>query len=204
MRSTIRSPLCYRLPLMPNNIYFESPRFVSVAILALGLMGGCKQTQPVSGSGDEWRSWTPNEKRFFVRGFVDGSGSGSVEACAKMDDLTVVNDQKPEDGLVDTPSVRCRQAYGKFSKIRIAGSGPKEARVDVSAYTNVLDDFYSHTECRAMPYSILLTHLDDNEFKSGEDLYKFVRSGPGWGFFSIDGIEKCLAGYQALTLPTKQ
>jgi hypothetical protein len=68
--------------------------------------------------------------------------------------------------------------------------------VDVSAYTIVLDDFYRHPECRSMPYSVLLAHLNDNEFKSGEDLYKFVRSGPGWGSFSIDGIARCLTGYR--------
>jgi hypothetical protein len=189
---------------MPSKIFSESRTVISIVVFAFGLMTGCRQSKPVSGSGDEWLSWTPNEKRFFVMGFVDGSGSGSVEACVKMDDLTVVNDRKPEDGLLDTPSARCRNAYGKFSKVRITGSGPRGAREDVSAYTNVLDDFYRYPECRAMPYSILLTHLDDNEFKSGEDLYKFVRSGPGWGSFSVDGIERCLPGYQALTPPTKQ
>jgi hypothetical protein len=79
----------------------------------------------------------------------------------------------------------------------MAGNNVTSASIDVSAYTNVLDDFYRHSECRRMPYSVLLEHLNDEEFKSGEDLYKFVRSGPGWGFFTgFDGIEKCLPGYQ--------
>jgi hypothetical protein len=116
-----------------------------------------------------------------------------------MDDLTIPNDKKPDDGVLPIPSGLCRHARDGFSKARFAGGNPTDGRgsmVDVAAYTQVLDHFYSHPECRRMPYSIVLSHLNDREFKSGEDLYHFVRSGPGWGSFSgFDGIEKCLPGY---------
>jgi hypothetical protein len=62
-----------------------------------------------------------------------------------------------------------------------------------SKYVSVIDDFYRHPECRAMPYAAIMEHLDDKEYKAGEDLYKFVRSGDAqWGMFSgFDGMSDC-------------
>lgn len=83
----------------------------------------------------------------------------------------------------------CMQLRKKYSHVEV-GRGLAAYTV---AYTSVIDDFYKHPECRMMPYSTLLEHLDDKEYKSGEDLYKFVRSGAaGWGSFSIAGIADCL------------
>jgi hypothetical protein len=44
-----------------------------------------------------------------------------------------------------------------------------------------------------MPYMTIMQHLNDAEFKSGDDLYMLVRSGNAqWGAFSgFDGMEKC-------------
>jgi hypothetical protein len=178
-----------------------------ISLFAVVFVIGCNRQKPIFGSGDEWRSWNTEQKRLYVTGFVDGWSTGSLEACDKIDDFTTIaqNDkaQNPSyrfDSVIPLPSARCRLASDKFSKAQLSGADPTSPEgmfVDVSAYTNVLDDFYRHPECRRMPYSTLLEHLNDNEFKSGEDLYKFVRSGPGWGFFSgFDGIEKCLPGYQ--------
>jgi len=179
-----------------------SKSFPLIALI-LCLTAGCKQKQPIAGSGDEWLSWTSDQKRFYVAGFVDGWGNGSSEACEKIDDFTTIgadNVTDPThkfDNVIPLPSSRCRHASDHFSKARLSGGDPTSGRgvfVDVSVYTNVLDDFYRHPECLRMPYFVLLAHLNDREFKSGEDLYKLVRSGPGWGSFSIDGIDKCLSG----------
>jgi hypothetical protein len=177
-----------------------------LSLFAVVLVIGCNRQKPTLGSGDEWRSWKPNQKRSYIVGFVDGWSTSSSKACDKIDDFTTIaQDNKADpshkfDNVLPLPSARCREASDKFSKEQLSGVDQTSLRgmfVDVSVYTNVLDDFYRHPECRPMPYSILLAHLNDNEFKSGEDLYKFVRSGPGWGFFSgFDGIEKCLPGYQ--------
>jgi len=72
------------------------------------------------------------------------------------------------------------------------GGKLKDATFDVSEYASVLDTFYEHPECRVMPYVVLLQHLNDKEFRSGEDLFKLVHTEhpTGWGLFS--GFEPCI------------
>jgi hypothetical protein len=63
-----------------------------------------------------------------------------------------------------------------------------------SQYVKVVDDFYRHPECRVIPYSMLMEHLDDGDFVDGDTLFRQVRAGKiNFGFFSAwDGVEDCL------------
>jgi hypothetical protein len=159
---------------------------------------GCKRKLPVMGTGDEWRSWSAAERRQYLVGYLEGQLAAVYKTCHLSDDFAEQDGQTLYPNHF--PSRRCTDAAPKYSKARVDfadESTGKGRSLDVSVYTNVLDTFYSHRECRIMPYEIILQHLNDQEFKSGDDLYKFVRSGPGWGAFSgFDGIEKCLPGYR--------
>ena len=188
---------------MSTNMHRNFKLSLPITLLTLCLISGCKQAKPIPESGDEWLSLTPKEKQRYVIGFVDGWTVGSYTACRKIDDFAVLDNNKSEDmarkleNVIPSPSAFCMHLRPEFSKVRVSGNDATSPSIDISAYTNVLDEFYRHPECRRMPYSILLEHLNDEEFKSGEDLYKFVRSGPSWGGFTgFAGIEKCLPGYQ--------
>lgn len=167
---------------------------IAVAFLFCIIATSCKREKPMMASGDEWRSWTKDQKHAYLVGFLDGQPAGASQVCNKMDDLTRLKNPDPQNP-VDSPSLRCRNAREEYSKAHLIAPDPGTlggASLDVTAYSNVLDDFYRHPECRAMPYVILLSHLDDKEFKSGEELFRYVRSDPGWGSFTIPGIESCL------------
>jgi hypothetical protein len=188
---------------MSTNMRCNFKSSLPITVLIFCLISGCKQAKPIPESGDEWLAFTPKEKQRYVIGFVEGWMVGSSKACRQIDDFTVLDNNKSADtarkleNVLPSPSAFCMHIRPEFSKMQVSGGDMTSASIDVSAYTNVLDDFYRHSECRRMPYSILLEHLNDEEFKSGEELYKFVRSGPGWGAFSgFDGIEKCLPGYR--------
>ena len=89
----------------------------------------------------------------------------------------------------------CRSTGKHYSKAHMVppDKSSKPPTYDVSDYTTVTDTFYQHPECRVMPYVILLEHLDDKDYLSGEDLFKLVHGGhPLWGSFTgFDGMEKC-------------
>lgn len=110
--------------------------------------------------------------------YLDGNGSGTTALCNALDRREVLGDES---------CMRSRPAY-THGDARVLGS----LRY-VDPYVAVIDDFYKHAECRAMPYRAIMKHLNDAEYKSGEELYKFVRAGDAaWGAFSsFDGIENC-------------
>ncbi|HEY5055861.1 MAG TPA: hypothetical protein VII58_06855 [Acidobacteriaceae bacterium] len=130
---------------------------------------------------------TAAEKTTYVMGFIDGWNEGASERC-----LAEANRPGPpwphEDTM--TPEGACMADGKHFTRGVIMTD-------DVSAYTSVIDAFYSHSECRMMPYPVLLEHLDDAEYKPGEEFYQFVRSGPPWGAFSIEGVDKCYGAAQS-------
>jgi len=121
------------------------------------------------------------EKSSYVLGFIDGWNSGAADRC--LSDTIYSGRHYPHEDTM-TPEGACMADSKHFTR-RVMMSD------DASAYTGVIDTFYSHPECRTMPYFALLEHLDDAEYKSGEELYQYVRSGPPWGQFSVDGIDKC-------------
>jgi len=172
---------------------------ISSTLLVCSILAasGCKRPTPAIGTGDEWRSWSASKREQYLVGYVEGHLAGTSQACKLADDRA---EQDGKTLYVDHfPSRRCQDAAPQYTQVHITSEDKATGRrrsLDLSAYVNVLDTFYAHSECRMMPYEIILQHLNDKEYKSGDDLYKFVRSGPGWGTFSgFDGIEKCLPGY---------
>jgi hypothetical protein len=121
---------------------------------------------------------TQREKEIFVSAYIDGNNLGASGLCNALERRETLRD----DSCMAWHPVYTHgdaKAIGSFNY--------------VAPYVSVIDDFYKHSECHAMPYVFIMEHLNDAEFKSGEALYKFVRSGQAaWGSFSgFDGIEHC-------------
>jgi hypothetical protein len=175
-----------------------------LSLFAVVLVIGCRGKKPTLGSGDEWRSWKPIQRAAFVEGFVDGQSFGSAETCSSVDDSFTEGTKLPPGALM--PSAVCIAARKTYTRGHLISSSAtlKGATFDVSEYTSVLDIFYEHPECRVMPYNVLLEHLNDKEYRSGEDLFKLVHSEHpgGWGFFTgFDGMDKCLPNPPASDKP---
>jgi hypothetical protein len=160
----------------------------SFALLLMVGLAACRRAQPTaapkqhSGLGDDWLSMTTSEKTIFVEGFIEGRYVGADDIC-NTGLVILPKKHRPGDENLSEYE-RCGAMSGRYSH--------QDPKTGEDAYIRVIDTFYSHPECRPMPYFTLLEHLDDAEYKSGEELYQFVRSGPGWGQFTIDGIDKCL------------
>jgi hypothetical protein len=132
---------------------------------------------------------TQKEKRLYVAGFINGRVLEAHDLCQKLDDAQSSSSVVPAHPLSDpgeTPCLSFRFTYNRFHAI------PTDL-IGFAPYVKVVDDFYSHEECRSMPYDAILEHLDDSEFRGGEDLYQFVRSGHAeWGAFTVPGgMGKC-------------
>lgn len=154
---------------------------------ALALCVSCKQTRTHFGFGDDWRSMSQLEKEAFVQGYLDGNGLGTVHLCNALEDQLDGLKFKQNVPPADSTCPHFAPAYTHGD--RNAFATPRYA----DPYVSVLNDFYEHRECRMMPYTVVMSHLNDAEYKSGEELFQFVRSGSAqWGFFSgFDDIEKC-------------
>lgn len=157
------------------------------AVLLLALCSCRNTTAPLPGSGEEWRRMSQREKQIFVGAFLDGNTSGNLRLCNALEAKVAV--LKFQDGVAasDHP---CLQ----FGPVFTHGDTKAAATLHyVDPYVAVVDNFYTHPECRVMPYHVVMQHLDDAEFKSGADLYRSVRDGSAsWGLFSgFDGMENC-------------
>jgi hypothetical protein len=158
-----------------------------IPLLVVAFFVGCHAKQPPIGLGDDWRAMTQHEKQMFVSGYLVGNGYGTSDLCKGMDDHVVTLKMKDDVAASDRTCTHFASAYTHGDQ-RAFGTWHY-----VDPYVATLDAFYEHAECSAMPYSAIMEHLNDAEYKSGDDLYRFVRSGDArLGFFSgFDGIEKC-------------
>jgi hypothetical protein len=160
----------------------------SAAILFALFAVACRKPQSVVqtakspvGFGDEWLSMTADQKATYVQGFIYGRRVGAEDICDTGVMMPPGKSQPGDENL--TEYGRCLAASGQYSH--------RDPVTGDNAYISVIDTFYSHPECRTMPYSRLLEHLHDAEYKLGEEFYQYVRSGPPWGAFTIEGVDKC-------------
>lgn len=164
-------------------------RMIVVYSMLVLLLAGCHREHPQWGLGEEWMSWTQEQRQLYVSGFLVGQSVGQRSLCSNIDEKVEVFTLRTRDRLdpAETPCLHLRQTYTHTQ----VGSLETYA----AAYVSVIDDFYKHPECRVMPYSTLLTHLNDREYKSGEDLFNLVHTGhPNWGSFTVPGgTQSCFA-----------
>ena len=182
------------------------PRVEFCCLLLLSiLIVGCRKStatpQPKAHfriySGDEWRSWSPEQRAGYVQGYLDGHVFGIGQTCEAADWQSF----DIPGGAKLTPEMLqiCQQKIHNYSRGTSVDQVMRGAAIDITPYTGVLDAFYEHPECRVMPFPIILNHLDDEEYMTGEELFRYLQGGPNpggrgrsWGFFTgFDGMDKC-------------
>jgi hypothetical protein len=163
-------------------------RTVLFLLLFVTFCIGCRQERPPLGQGAEWLTMTRHEKQLFVSAYLDGISSGTFDLCNGLENSALIIKIKDSIASGEGPCTHFRPRYTHTDTKAIATYEYSDP------YVNIIDGFYKHPECRVMPYTAILQHLNDAElFKSSDDLYMFVRSGDAhWGAFSgFEGIEKC-------------
>ncbi|SEF55834.1 hypothetical protein SAMN05421819_0412 [Bryocella elongata] len=161
-------------------------------ILATALATGCHRPTSskkadesyISPTGPEWLGWTQTEKQKYVIGYLDGSALAISEHCSQARaSATWPGRKEPltEEEQFCTSPARS-YSHGKTDYLPTY----------TDPYVKVMDDFYRHPECRSIPFSTLLEHLNDAEFTDGDSLFRKVHiEGVRWGGFTIPGIEDC-------------
>lgn len=115
-----------------------------------------------SGTGDEWISWSPEQRNAFVDGFWTGYAMGSRRACDATNDLWEVG---KVHRIGDDPSARCLAHIDVYSK-------------DPRSYAAVLTDFYTlHPQYRNIPVIYLMRFLADSKFETADGLYQMALKG---------------------------
>ena len=154
---------------------------------------GCHRHAPLVapervGSGYQWLGWSSGQRQLYVEGYLDGQGTAQMNLCHDLE--SSFERERVADSVVlkpeESPCVHFRRQYSHRSVGGLDGY--------TRDYVSVIDGFYKHPECRMMPYAMLMEHLDDTEYQSGEAMFQMVhRGGAGWGFFSgLDGMESCM------------
>ncbi|MBB5056057.1 hypothetical protein HDF16_000726 [Granulicella aggregans] len=163
-------------------------RITSFVVLFLAAFNfGCHRSGPLPGRGGEWLMMTQHERQIFVSAYLDGTGAGTSDLCKDLENNVVILKMKDTVAPSDHPCIHFRPQFTHGKTDALATYNYADP------YVAIIDGFYKHSECRAMPYTAIMQHLNDAEFKSSEDLYRLVRSGDAsWGAFSgFEGIEKC-------------
>ena len=116
-------------------------------------------SSPQRGTGQEWVSWSPEQRDTFLDGFVTGYVMGTNRACDATNDLWEVGKaHRPGED----PSARCSARLELYSK-------------DLKSYTTVLTQFYTeHPEYQNIPVVYLMRFLSDNQFKTADELYQMA------------------------------
>ena len=152
-------------------------------LLVLGLTTGAAvillaaRNHPVHPySGQEWLSWSASEREIYVRGYIDGNGLGTHQACLETEELFETNEEHHLGDAThpsDFPSARCLAKRPVYSKARSTPDG----LTGLSAYTDVITEFYTkRPEYRGVQFDFLMMQLNDKDFKTADQLFEDAKS----------------------------
>jgi hypothetical protein len=145
-------------------------------ILTIICLGAQVQPKQLDRRG-EWLSWSPAERATYVDGFITGYFQGSHSACEVADELFEVD--KPhslgdEHHPSEVPSARCLARMEDYSKATYS----ETSGTDLSAYTDVITEFYSkHPDTEQVPFVNLMKLLSDQNYKNADQLYRMLLKG---------------------------
>jgi hypothetical protein len=118
---------------------------------------------PRPGSGEEWLSWKPEERRLFVGAYLDGYQRGKTDACIAAGEL--FDQHKPVHDLEDLPDRRCFRHAKAYSR------KPDD-------YVAVMTNFYTnHPQYRNIPRIYLIFLLTDDRYKTADEIYQAALKG---------------------------
>ena len=132
-------------------------------LLVLTIVASASSTpRAMDGNGDEWLSWSSDQRTAFVIGYLDGHMRATRKACnAALELFGLGKSQRPGED----PSAPCIAHSESYSK-------------DSESYTTVLTDFYSRNpKYRTIPFIYILWHLNDNQYKTADQLLQMALSG---------------------------
>ena len=120
-------------------------------------------SSPPRGTGQEWLSWSPEQRRVFVGAYLQGYLMGKTDARIAADELFELD--KPVHDLKDTVDARCFRHAKAYSR-------------DSADYTAVITDFYTnHAKYRNIPRSYLMLLLTDDRYKTADEIYQAALKG---------------------------
>ena len=145
-------------------------RVFAITLLSFSSIALTSQTnQSQLGRGDEWLSWHSEQRQGYIWGYVDGNMEGTYTSCALADQLYETD---KSHSIGHTPSARCLERRGDFSKLLSDIKFDKDGHLDVRIYTDVITEFYEkHGNCRGYPFSLLMKQLSF-KYWTADELYE--------------------------------
>lgn len=136
---------------------------ITAALAALLFAGAsAKPSSQSGGTGEEWLSWTPEQRSVYVDAYLTGYTSGKTDACIAAAELFEVHKRvTPEDTL----DRRCFRHSKTYSRSR-------------DDYASLLTEFYARCpERKNIPYAYLMIQLTDDRYKTAEVLCHAAEKG---------------------------
>lgn len=127
--------------------------------------------------GEEWMSWSREERATYIAGYITGYRQASLAACDAADALFEVGQPHrlgDEHHSSELPSARCLARMEEYSKATYSPT----SGVDLSAYVEVITDFYAkHPEYDGISFVDLMKFLGDRNYKTADQLYRMALKG---------------------------
>jgi hypothetical protein len=135
---------------------------VAGTLSLLVIIGALAQTPSLArGRGQEWLSWSSDERTVFVGAYLQGYLMGKTYACIAAGEL--FGEHKPIRDLDQMPDRRCfRRAKGYSRK--------------ADDYASVISSFYSkHPEYRDIPVDYFMLLFTSDQYRTVEDIEQGIR-----------------------------
>ena len=139
------------------------PLIVGVFSVLLVASTPARMDSQAIATGEEWLSWSQQQRSVFVDAYLMGYLSGKSDACIGAADLFELD--KPVQDLNESVDRRCFRHAKSYSK-----------RADY--YTGVITQFYTeHPEYRNIPNIYLMLLLIDDRYKTADEIYQAAVKG---------------------------
>lgn len=134
----------------------------ALSLLALtGTIAQVSQSRP--GRGQEWLSWSPDERSVFIGAYLQGYLMGKTDACIAAGEL--FEQHKPVHDLEETPDRRCFRHAKSYSRTS-------------ADYASVITDFYlKHREYENIPVDYFMLLFTDDRYKTVGDIEQGIAKG---------------------------
>jgi len=140
---------------------------VALTVGALCFLGFAGTHAQVShrgqGTGEEWLSWSADERIVFVGAYLQGYLMGKTDACEAAAELFQAH--KKFTNLEQDPSRRCFRHAKDYSR-------------SAAEYAPLITDFYTkHPEHRDIPVDYFMLLLTNDQYKTVGDIEQGIQKG---------------------------
>jgi hypothetical protein len=118
---------------------------------------------PPRGRGEEWLSWSPEQRLVFVGAYLQGYLMGKLDGCNAAGEL--FEQHKAVRDPDDLPERRCFRHAKGYSR-------------NADEYATLIAAFYAkHVEHRDMPVDYFMLLFTDDRYKTVTDIEEGIRKG---------------------------